>query len=281
MIGEAQRQKAEAFLAMHRSGPILRLANAWDAASAKVFETVGFRAIGTTSAGIANSLGHPDGQRMSIDENAAVVRRIAANVAVPVSADIEAGYASDPEGAARAAAIVIEAGGVGINLEDGIAEPARPLVDAGLHAAKIRAARERADALGIHLVINARADVYLTRGGDPASRFDAAVSRGRAYLAAGADCIFVPDVGDLDQQTIGRLVSALGAPINVLAGPHTPPIGVLEQLGVRRVSVGARPMRATLGLIRKMARELLDDGTYRLMTTDAVSPSEANGWFSR
>jgi 2-methylisocitrate lyase-like PEP mutase family enzyme len=280
MTDDRQRTMAETFLEMHHGGMILLLANAWNVGSAKVFEQAGFRAIGTTSAGIANSLGHRDGQRMSLEDNLRVVCNIAGRVSVPVNADIEAGYASDPQGAAEAARRALKAGAVGINLEDGTGESARPLVDTALHAAKIKAVRKMASEEQIRLVVNARIDVYLSEAGDPGSRFDATVARARAYVEAGADCVFVPDFGGLDQETVRRLVAAIDAPLNILAGAHLPPISELQKMGVRRVSLGARPARAALAFLRRMARELVDEGTYSLMTDDALSGSEINGWFA-
>ena len=279
---ENERRKglAEAFLALHTRTGVFILANAWDVASAKVFEQAGFEAVGTTSAGISASLGYSDGEYMSLDENASVVRRIVRHVALPVSADMVAGYSDSPEGTAEAARAMIRAGAVGINIEDGTDDDAQPLLDISLMAEKIAAIRDAANKEGIHLVINARTDVYIVPDDSPETRLSRTVERAAAYRQAGADSIFVPDVGDLDGDTIGRLVQEIDAPLNVIAGAHTPTISELSRLGVSRVSLGPRPMRALLAFLQKMSRELLDEGTYRFMTDEALTYSEANAWFS-
>lgn len=276
MTEDDQRCKAAAFLALHNSPPMLVLPNAWDVVSARLFQLEGFKAIGTTSAGIAATLGYPDGQRMTLAENLAVARRIAERIDLPISADIEAGYATSIDGVVHAARLTLEAGAVGVNLEDGTGDSATPLFEVALQAEKIAAIREFASSVGISLVINARTDVYLTPEDDPLARLRHAVERGNAYRRAGADCIFVPDAGDLDREAIARLVHEIDAPINLIAGAKTPPLAELANLGVARVSLGPRPMRAALAVVRAIARELNDAGTYTRMTADALTYSEIN-----
>lgn len=275
-----QKQKADDFLAMHHAPTILILPNAWDVASGKIFELEGFKAIGTTSAGIAATLGYADGQHMSLAENMEVVRRIINNTSLPVSADIEAGYATSIEGVVKAAHAVLNVGAVGLNLEDGTGDSTTPLFDQALQQDKIKAIREMAVAKGIRLVINARTDVYLVNG-DSKQSLRHAIDRGNAYKGAGADCIFVPDVGGVDKKAIAILVKEIDAPINIVAGATTPPILELQDIGVSRVSVGPRPMRAVLSLLRKIAKELMTTGTYKLMTDSSISYSEVNQWFAR
>ena len=254
-----QVAKAEAFLRLHQEPPLLLLPNAWDVASARLFEEAGFPAVATTSAGIAYALGHPDGQRVGRDDMLAVVARIAAAVAVPVTADLEAGYATTPDGVADTVRAAVAAGAVGMNLEDSDhGEPGR-LADRAAQAERVAAAREAADSLGLAFVLNARTDVFLLGAGEPAGRLAHAIERSNAYRAAGADCSFCPGVAD--PATITALVREVDGPLNVLAGPATPPVAELEALGVRRVSLGSGPMRATLGLVRRMAEELRR-GTY-------------------
>ncbi len=260
---EKQRAKADAFRQMHLGPHLLLLPNAWDVASTRVFEEAGFGAIATTSAGIAFTLGYPDGQRISREEMLAVVARIAAAVRVPVTADVESGYGNRPEDAAETARAVIAAGAVGMNLEDAAHQGERSLLDLSLQLEKIAAAREAARACGIPIVLNARTDVYLLETGAPKSRFDAAMHRLSAYREAGADCLFVPGLRDVE--TIRRLTSQLGHPVNILAGPGFPAIPELEKMGVARVSLGSGPMRATLGLLRRMALELKAEGTYQTL----------------
>jgi 2-methylisocitrate lyase-like PEP mutase family enzyme len=257
---EEQKAKAIAFRSMHAGPKILLLPNVWDVASARVFEQAGFGAIATTSAGIAFTLGYPDGQRISREQMLEVVARIAAAVKVPVTADVEAGYGDHPEDAARTARGVIEAGAVGMNLEDGTDDPHHPLVDLPLQLEKIAAVQEGARATGVPIVLNARTDVYLLQVGDPEKRYDEALRRLAAFRDAGAGCVFAPGVRDAD--TIGRLVPDLRCPVNILAGPGSPSVSELERLGVARVSLGSAPMRATLGLVQRMADELRRSGTY-------------------
>jgi 2-methylisocitrate lyase-like PEP mutase family enzyme len=255
-----QRSKAERFRTMHRGQEILILPNAWDAASARVIVEAGFGAVATTSAGIAFSLGYPDGERISREEMLAAVGRITATVNVPVTADTEAGYGNRPEDAARTAQGVILAGAVGMNLEDATENRECPLVDLALQLEKIAAVRESARSAAVPLVLNARTDVYLLQVGPPEKRYDEALQRLAAFRDAGADCVFLPGVRDAE--TIGRLVQDLRCPVNILAGPGSPPIPELRKLGVARVSLGSGPMRATLGLLQRVAQELKNAGTY-------------------
>jgi 2-methylisocitrate lyase-like PEP mutase family enzyme len=263
--------KADEFLRLHQGPPILVLANVWDAASARIVEHAGFKAIATSSAAVANSLGYPDGQRISREEMIEVVRRIAARVSVPVSADLEAGYGSSAEDMAETARLLIEAGAVGLNLEDGVDETA--LIPVEQHVEKVKAIREAGERLGVHVVINARTDAYLAGIGEPSGRFDRTVERLTAYRKAGADSLFVPGV--YDAETIGRLAQAAG-PLNVLANPATPPISELERLGVRRLSFGSWPARAALGFFARFAKELAEQGTFAALGDWAIPYAEIN-----
>ena len=182
---------------MHHGPHILVLPNAWDSASARVFEESGFRAIATTSAGIAFALGYRDGQRIPRKEMFDHVARIVRVVNVPVTADVEGGYGDRPEDAAETARAVIEAGGIGMNLEDATGNSARPLVDLPLQIEKIKAAKEAGRALGVPLVLNARTDVYLAQVGAPESRYQETLLRLTAYRDAGADCLFAPGIRDV------------------------------------------------------------------------------------
>jgi len=268
-----QAAKAEALRAMHAGANVLLLPNAWDAASARILEEAGFPAIATTSAGIAFAHGYPDGQKIPADHMIRAIAQIAMAVKVPVTADVEAGYGEQPEHAGHTARRVIAAGAVGMNFEDARGDARQPLVDLPLQLEKIRAIRETADKQGVRLVVNARTDVYLLPVGDPAKRYDEAVRRLSAFRDAGADCVFVP--GLRDAATIRRLVADLRCPVNVLAIPGSPSVAELASLGVRRISLGSGPMRATLGLLRRLAEELKTLGTYRTME-GAPSHAEMN-----
>ena len=255
-----QKSLADNFRHLHHGPDILVLANCWDVASARVLEAEGMPAIATSSAGVAFSLGYPDGQRISRDEMVAVVARVAKAVKVPVTADVESGYGTRPEDAARTAAAVIAAGAVGVNLEDSTEESDTALIDVALAVEKIRAVREAASKAGVPLVINARTDVYLNQVGAPDSRYDHALRRAVAFRDAGADCIFLPGVKE--PELISRFVKDLKFPINILAGPGFPAIAELQRLGVARVSLGSKPMLAGLGVLRRLAQELHQRGTY-------------------
>ena len=265
--------KAIQFRQLHRGPRMLVLPNAWDVASARVFEDAGFPAIATTSAGIAFSLGHADGQRIPREEMMARIGRIARAVNVPLTADVEAGYGTTPEDAAKTTRELVQMGVAGFNLEDGSGREEQPLISLELAVEKIKAAHRAAFELQGQIVINARTDVYLLPGRNPEADYSEAVRRLVAYRDAGADCVFAP--GLKDAETIGKLARDVECPLNILAGPGTPSIPELEKLGVARVSVGSGPMRATMGLLRRIAEELRSSGTYTAMQ-DAVPYAEMN-----
>ena len=267
---ETLAAKADLFQRLHHGPAILVLPNAWDAATARIFQTAGFPAIASTSAGIAWAAGYPDGERISRGDMLEAVCRIVAAVDVPVTADMEAGYGETAEAAAATAEGVLAAGAIGLNLEDASADR---LLEIAAHSARVRAVRRVAEDAGVPLVINARTDVYLLAVGTPETRFAEAVRRANAYREAGADCLFIPGVRDAE--TIGRLVESIHGPINVLAGAGTPPAGELQRLGVARISTGSGPMRAGLTLVRRIAEEL-GQGTYDSFTKDVLSYADVN-----
>jgi len=273
----SQVDKAVQFRQLHRGPRALVLANVWDVASARIIQSAGFPALATTSAGIAFSLGYPDGQKIPREEMMARIGRISRAVSVPVSADIEAGYGSTPEDAARTAKELIEAGAIGMNFEDRTGDASRPLVDISLAVDKIKAVRAMAAQMRVPAVVNARTDVYLISAGGPAAQYDETLRRLSAYRDAGADCVFAPGLGDAE--TIRRLVKDLHCPVNILAMPGSPSIPELEQLGVARVSLGSGPMRATLGLLVRIADELKSSGTYSALDS-GVPHAEMNKMLS-
>jgi 2-methylisocitrate lyase-like PEP mutase family enzyme len=274
-----QIARAEAFRRMHDRSRILILPNAYDAASALVFQHAGFKAVATTSSGVANSLGYPDGQAISRDEMIAAIAPIASALSVPLSADIEAGYAGDPRELADTTRKVIAAGAVGVNIEDSWFGGSAPLYELTAACERIRAVRAAAAEAGVPIVINARTDVFLRAVGEPTGRFEEAVRRANAYRKAGADCLFVPGVHERD--LIARLAAAIDGPINVLAVGATPPVAELERLGVARVSIGGGPARAALTAVRKIAMELLERGTYEAFTKDVISHAQMNAMMTR
>ena len=269
-----QREKAEAFLRMHDRKRILVLPNAWDGASARIFEAAGFRAIATTSAGVSYTAGYPDGQMIPRGEMLTIVGWIAQSVDAPVTADMESGFGRDADEVAETVRMVIDAGAAGINLEDTIHGAGRQLYDLPDAVERVRAARAAAIALDVPLVINARTDVFLLGIGDKADRFDHAVRRLNAYRAAGADCLY--PMGLFDAAMIGRLAAAVDAPINVMGLPGAPPAAELERLGVARVSTASGPARAAMTAVKKLAAELARSGDFGIFGGDTISHQEAN-----
>jgi 2-methylisocitrate lyase-like PEP mutase family enzyme len=274
-----QAELAQQFLMLHDGRKTLVLPNAWDVASARIFEEAGFPAVGTSSAGVAFALGYPDGQKISRNEMLAVVHRIAEAVRIPVTADMEAGYGAKPEEVAEAARQVLAAGAVGMNLEDTIDDRPDSLADLSLQKEKIRAVVETSARASVPLVLNARTDVFLASIGAPETRLACTIERLNAYRDAGAQCLFAPGVKD--KETIAQLVRDVRGPLNILAVAGTPPMAELEKLGVARVSVGSGPMRATLGLIARIAHQLREEGSFSLMTDGAMTYADANRLFTR
>ncbi|MGH7519772.1 MAG: isocitrate lyase/PEP mutase family protein [Gemmatimonadales bacterium] len=270
------KAKAECLRRLHVEGPMLVLPNAWDAGSARIFVEAGFPALATTSAGIAFSLGYPDGERISRDEMLAAVARITRRIAVPITADMEAGYGQAPEAVADTVRRVIDAGAVGMNLEDRMEE--KHLLEFTRAVARVRAARIAADKTGVRLVLNARTDAFEAPEIPRDRRLAEAVKRGNAFREAGADCVFVPFVGD--QGTIEQIVQQIPGPVNILGTPNAPTLKELAALGVRRVTFGSAPMRATLGLVRRMAREWKEKGTYGTLEAYGIPFAELQQLFA-
>lgn len=279
MAKQVQITKAEAFRRMHDRSRILLLPNAWDAASARIFEDAGFNAIATTSAGVSYTAGYPDGEAIPREDMLTIVRWIARSVAIPVTADIESGFGRTAPEVAETVRMVIETGAVGINLEDTMHGAERRLYDLPLAVERIRAARAAAEAAGVPIVINGRTDVYLLGIGDKASRFDHAVQRLNAYRDAGADCMF--PIGYLDSPTIAALAKAINGPINVIGVPGTPAAAELESLGVARVSTASGPARIAMTAIQKLAAELARKGSFDIFAGDTMTHQAANALMSR
>ncbi|MEU6369579.1 isocitrate lyase/phosphoenolpyruvate mutase family protein [Streptomyces sp. NPDC046931] len=270
--GTLPREQALAFRALHLPGRPLVLPNAWDVVSARLVEQAGAAAVATTSAGLAWELGTADGDRLSRDDALAALARIAGAVAVPVSADIETGYADDAAGVADTVRTVLAAGAVGVNIEDGLYGGGAPLRPVQEQAARIAAAREAADEAGVPLFVNARIDTCLRGAGGLGETLE----RAAAFLAAGADGVFVPGV--VDPVTVKALAEGIEGPLNVMAGPGAPPVPELAALGVARVSAGPGIAQAVHGLVHRAARELLDAGTYETWA-GGLAYGELNGLF--
>lgn len=265
--------KAEELRGLHHAPKILVLPNAWDVTSARLLEEMGFPAIATSSAAIANSLGYPDGQHISRHEMLEVVERIASAVQVPVTADMEAGYATSAEEMEETARELLEAGAVGLNLEDS-SDSESVLIELEEYMDRLHALRTVSKTAGVPIVINARTDAYWWKGAKVGSRLAETIRRANAFREAGADCVFVP--GLYDASDIAHLRQESPGPINLLATPNTPPIPELQKLGVARVSFGSGAYRTAIGAFRRLVQEAIDSGTYAFMSEIAVTGAQNN-----
>jgi len=272
-----QIQRGLRFRQLHVTDSIFLMPNAWDAGSALMLASLGFPAIATTSAGVSFSLGFPDQEAaVSRDTMLERVGSIAAAVQLPVSADLQAGYGTKPDDVGNTIKSAILAGVVGANIEDYSGSSAHPLFEIKQAISRIRAAREAADVSGIPFVLTARTDAYLAGVSNP---FAVAVERCNAYYEAGADCLFVP--GASDPKVIEALVREINGPITVVMGltGSTLTVPQLGSLGVRRVTIGGSLARATFGLIRKAAAEMIELGTFSY-ASQQIPDSELSKFFS-
>lgn len=273
MVSKIQKEKAEMFLKFHQDEEILVLLNSWDTGSSKLIEACGYKAIATTSMGIAASLGYPDCQIIQLSEMTEAINRIVNGVQLPVTVDIEAGYGNNLNEITDSVKKIIATGIVGINIEDSI-DLNPVLIDETEFCERISAIRALSDSLGFHLVINARTDSFYTSTGSPREKLNESIRRGNKYREAGADCIFVQPVWE--KETISTLVREINAPVNILSNPAIggglpPSVSELQDLGVARLSLGSSLMKATLALIKKVADELSEKGTYNILL-DSLTP---------
>jgi 2-methylisocitrate lyase-like PEP mutase family enzyme len=273
MVSKIQKEKAEMFLKFHQDKELLVLLNSWDIGSSKLIEACGYKAIATTSMGIAAALGYPDCQVIQLSEMLEAITGIVNGVQAPVTVDIEAGYGNSLNEIIDSVKKIIATGIVGINIEDSI-DLNPVLIDEMEFCERISGIRALSDSLGFHLVINARTDSFYTSSGSPREKLSESIERGNKYREAGADCIFVQPVWERD--TISTLVKEINAPINILSNPGigaglSPSVRELQDLGVARLSLGSSLMKATLALIKKVADELSEKGTYNILL-DSLTP---------
>jgi 2-methylisocitrate lyase-like PEP mutase family enzyme len=254
-----QQQLATTFHQLHKAEHPLILFNVWDVATAKAVGTSA-SAIATSSGAVASALGFADGEQAPLETVVALVSRLTAAVKLPVSIDLEAGYGDSPQEAARSVLAILNAGAIGINLEDGLFAGQRRLVSSSEHAAKIKAVRCAAQQFGIDLFINARTDPFLAQFGSPSDCLDEAVRRAKVYADVGADGIFVPGLSDL--ASIETLVRGTHLPVNIMVTRGFPTIVDLANVGVRRVSLGPWPMLATMRAIGAAAAEVAASRQY-------------------
>ena len=260
-MSEAHTSKGQAFKDLHLADGIFVMPNAWNAGSAYMLQAAGFPAVGTSSAGIAFCLGLPDYEgvltrQAALEETA----RIAGALRIPVSMDAENGYGHTPDEVSETIRLAAETGAVAASIEDyAAAYGTGDLYDRALSVERIEAAAAAAACLPFPFTLTARAECYLMGHPNP---FEESVTRVNMYWEAGADCLYVPGVKD--PETIGRLVKEVDGPVNVVMGLAGSPMSVsqLEDLGVKRVSIGGSLARATFGVIRRAADEMRDRGTF-------------------
>ncbi len=267
-----QARKAELFRSLHH-GRMLVLPNAWDVPSARVFEDSGFPALATSSAGLFASLGFQDGEEIGVDALASAVGRISRVLSVPLSADMVGGFGKDSREVASSVSKVIEAGAVGLNIED-FEHSTRRLVPLEDQVAKLKELVRLKDVLGVPFVINGRTDAFRYAEGDEGARLAEAIRRAKAYRDAGADCVY--PMGLVNPAPIASFVEALRFPTNVMVRKGLPSIADLRRLGVARVSFGPSASYAAMGLLKRAAREVLEKGTYNALTEGAISFDELN-----
>ena len=264
-------EAAELFRSLHAGPDILVLPNAWDAASARLLQELGAPAVATSSAAVAWSHGYADGNQLPVPLLLASLRAIGRVVSVPVTADIEGGYADDPKAVGETVGAVIDAGAVGVNLEDGKSSP-------DLLCAKIEAARSAADRRGVPLFINARTDVYLHKLAEGEAALDEALLRARRYREAGADGIFVP--WPTDEALISALVQGVELPLNVMARAGVAPADRLQALGVRRLSSAIGLFRAAFSALTAIGRDYLRSGDPSALAAAGAEAPNFNAWFA-
>jgi 2-methylisocitrate lyase-like PEP mutase family enzyme len=242
---------AKEFRALHQGPPPLILANAWDAGSARLIESLGAKAIATTSAGVDWTLGYADGNLLPVAKLAELAVNITRVITIPLTVDFEAGYADDPAAVSENIKPILDAGAIGINLEDGSDSPA-------LTAAKIERLKKTAAAQGIDLFINARTDVYLRGLAADGSRVAEVLTRAKTYQAAGADGLLVPGV--TAQAEIKEIAAGSDMPLNVLVRPGLAPAKDLGNWGVKRLSAGSGLAQVMWGHVAELARGFLETG---------------------
>ena len=272
---EKQMKLAESFQQLHKGKGLLLLPNVWDAGSALVSEKLGFNALGTTSAGIAYTLGYADGQKVDLDDLCWIVRHITSRVNIPVSVDFENGYADTPEQVIENAQKLLDLGAVGFNIEDGLSPTKLDCIHK--QCDKIDALVSLKKRSGVNFVINARSCVYWNGIGTPACQFKEAIERGNAYAMHGADCVFIPGV--LSKKIVSELVKELDAPLNVIANPKFYDLQELESIGVKRLSIGSGLARTNLNHYQEKLKHI-KDGKLECLFNNTISYSDANDLFA-
>ena len=266
------QSQAATLRTLHQGPDLLLLPNIWDPLGAILLQSLGYPAVATASAALAYSRGWDDGEVITFPSLLQAVSDIAAAVDVPLTADLERGYGSSPAQVADRARQVMAAGAVGINLEDSYSEggPLRPIEE---QCRRLESVRQMAGREGIPLVINARTDVFFSL---PTAREEdkvaEALSRGQAYVQAGADCVY--PMGVSQRPSIQQLVAGLPCPINIYIRPGVPPLSELKAMGVRRASLGPNLLRASVEAMRQVARALATDAGYELFGDQVIASAD-------
>lgn len=276
MITEKQREKARVFSAMHKENKLFVLPNVWDVGSAYVFEKQGFKAVATSSAGIAYDLGYPDGEDISFDDLLYVADKIAKRVDIPLSVDFERGYAETAEEVKENARKLLFAGAVGFNIEDGLPDGTLSSLDELLQ--KIKALTELKQELNIDFVINARTCAYWLNVAGEEEKLKIALERGNAFVEAGADCVFIP--GAIDEATVSKFIEGINGPINIILNGAYNDFAGLEKLGVRRLSVGSGPVRYVYDKTITLANDLYSGNVAELFG-NTFTYGKANDYFRK
>lgn len=274
MDTKTQKQKAKVFQELHRKDEIFVLPNAWDVGSAVVYEKEGFKCVGTTSAGVAYALGLPDGEDVGFEDLVYLVRKISNRISIPLSVDFEGGYSKDIKTIKQNAKTLINAGAVGLNIEDGQKDGSLCSLDFMLK--KIKALHELKLEIDIDFVINARTDAYFLNVADEKTMFQIAIKRANAFKNAGADCIFIP--GILDMDTISKLANQINFPLNMLLTPKFNDIKKLNDIGIKRLSTGSAVVRKSYEKLIKYSKEVLKGEFTKVLDCD-LPYRKANEYF--
>jgi 2-methylisocitrate lyase-like PEP mutase family enzyme len=255
-----------------RPGQPLVLANVWDPGSARLIESLGAAAIATTSAGVAWSLGYPDGNRLPFEQLERVVRGIVGAVRVPVTVDVEGGYSEDPGAVSERLKPVFETGIAGVNIEDGTDAPS-------VLAMKISAIKRTTASIGVDVFVNVRTDVYLRNLSPDEKKVSETLRRANLYRSAGADGLFVPGIVDAAQ--ISEVASGTELPLNVMSVPGLPHLQELARLNVRRLSAGSALAQVMWKHLERLSRRFLTDGDSALLASDSMEYGQLQALFDR
>ncbi len=274
MNNNTQRKKAEQFLALHKQEKLLVLPNIWNPIGARILEAKGFPAAATASAAISSSLGYMDGEKIKFSTHLDIIKRIVDSIKIPVTADIESGYASDPKDLRDSINKVIDTGAAGINIEDSVGEEGL-IRNIEEQCMRIATVREVSEERGLHLVINARIDCFLSDINKSKERvIKEAVKRADAYYKGGADCVYL--IGVLDLETIKALRKEISSPINILGSHRTVSLKTMQDIGINRVTFGPFVFRSALKKFVNIIDELGRLGSYESFSNDTFSFSEAS-----